>query len=253
MLDPNLHADARLTRFFSRSGFVQLAKSTKVSYTNDYRVFFDFLWLRRKYWDAADPDDLVDFEDWRRRSPRNPARISGTKWNRELAALQRLYGWAAAQRLLTVNPVAFKTVRNRHGDMVETADAWAKDVRSSNVRWLTSRAYRLWRDVGLRGYTAEAAQIARGGGVTTTATRFTPTCCSRADCAAPRLVAADVGTGAVRGVATAILSGAGGGRGDQEQTGTCVLRIRPSAARDRSIRRHDAPPSLQYCWCCPGS
>jgi hypothetical protein len=93
--------------------------------------------------------------DWRRRSPRNPARVSGAKWNRELAALQRLYRWATAQQLLTVNPMAVKTVRTRHGDMVETSDAWAKDVRSSNVRWLTPRAYRLWRDVGLRGYTAE--------------------------------------------------------------------------------------------------
>lgn len=155
MLDPNHRTDARLTRFFSRSGFAQLAKSTKLSYTNDYRVFFDFLWLREKYWDAAEPDDLLDFEDWRRRSPRNPARISGAKWNRELAALQRLYGWASAQRLLAVNPVAVKTVRNRRGDPIETADAWARDVRSSNVHWLTPRAFRLWRDVGLRGYTAE--------------------------------------------------------------------------------------------------
>ncbi|MCV7236406.1 site-specific integrase [Mycobacterium branderi] len=155
MVDPNHHVDARLTQFFSRSGFVQLAKSTKLSYTNDYRVFFDFLWLRGKYWDAAEPDDLFDFEDWRRRSPRNPARISGAKWNRELAALQRLYGWATAQRLLKLNPLAIKTIRNRQGQLVETADAWAKDVRSSNVRWLTPGAYRLWRDVGLRGYTPE--------------------------------------------------------------------------------------------------
>jgi hypothetical protein len=112
-------------------------------------------WLRGKYWDEADPNDMLDFEDWRRRSPRNPARVSGAKWNRELPALQRLYRWATAQQLLTVNPMAVKTVRTRHGDMVETSDAWAKDVRSSNVRWLTPRAYRLWRDVGLRGYTAE--------------------------------------------------------------------------------------------------
>ena len=61
-----------------------------------------------------------------------------------------------AQQLLTVNPMAVKTVRTRHGDMVETSDAGAKDVRSSNVRWLTPRAYRLWRDVGLCGYTAKS-------------------------------------------------------------------------------------------------
>jgi len=154
MVDPECRVDARLTRYFSRSGFARLAMSTKVSYTNDYRVFFNFLWLRRTYWDAATFDDLMDFEDWRRRSPDNPARISGAKWNRELAALQRLYRWADRHGYVDTNPVSTKTVRNRHGELVQVAEAYATDVRSSNVRWLTPRAFRLWRDVGLRGYDA---------------------------------------------------------------------------------------------------
>jgi len=123
-------------------------------------VFFDFLWQRGKDWDAATADDLLDFEDWRRRSPRNMARISGAKWNRELAALRRLYEWAARQGHVTASPVTVKTVRDRHGDLVEVAQAWATDVRSSNVKWLTPRAFRLWRDVGLRGYTAEGRRDA---------------------------------------------------------------------------------------------
>jgi len=123
-------------------------------------VFFDFLWQRGKNWDAATADDLLDFEDWRRRSPRNMARVSGAKWNRELAALRRLYEWAARQGHVAASPVTVKTVRDRHGDLVEVAQAWARDVRSSNVKWLTPRAYRLWRDVGLRGYTAEGRRDA---------------------------------------------------------------------------------------------
>jgi len=160
MLDPEYRVDIRLTRFFSRSSFAHLAKTTKKSYTADYRVFFDFLWQRGKDWDAATADDLLDFEDWRRRSPRNMARISGAKWNRELAALRRLYEWAARQGHVTASPVTVKTVRDRHGDLVEVAQAWATDVRSSNVKWLTPRAFRLWRDVGLRGYTAEGRRDA---------------------------------------------------------------------------------------------
>ena len=160
MVDPEYRVDIRLTRFFSRSSFAHLAKTTKTSYTTDYRVFFDFLWRRGKNWDGATADDLLDFEDWRRRSPRNTARISGAKWNRELAALRRLYEWAARQGHVTVSPVAIRTVRDRHGDLVEVAQAWATDVRSSNVKWLTPRAYRLWRDVGLRGYTAEGRRDA---------------------------------------------------------------------------------------------
>ncbi len=154
MVDPEYRVDIRLTRFFGRSSFAHLAKTTKISYTTDYRVFFDFLWQRGKNWDAATADDLLDFEDWRRRSPRNTARISGAKWNRELAALRRLYEWAARQGHVTASPVAVRTVRDRNGDLVEVAQAWARDVRSSNVKWLTPRAFRLWRDVGLRGYDA---------------------------------------------------------------------------------------------------
>lgn len=154
MVDPRCRVDGRLSRYFSRSGFTRLAESTKVSYTNDYRVFFNFLWLRGTYWDAATSDDLMDFEDWRRRSPDNPVRVSGAKWNRELAALQRLYRWADRQGYVDANPVSTKTVRDRYGDLVQVPEAYATDVRSSNVRWLTPRAFRLWRDVGLRGYDA---------------------------------------------------------------------------------------------------
>lgn len=160
MVDPDYRVDARLTRFLGRSSFAHLAKSTKQSYTTDYRVFFNFLWRRGKNWDAVTADDLLDFEDWRRRSPRNMARISGARWNRELAALRRLYEWAARQGHVAASPVAVKTVRDRHGDVVEVAQARARDVRSSNVKWLTPRAFRLWRDVGLRGYAAEGRRDA---------------------------------------------------------------------------------------------
>lgn len=155
MVAPDYRVDARLTRFFCRSSFAHLSRSTKRSYLNDYRVFFNFLWPRGRNWDAATAEDLFDFEDWRRRSPRNPARISGAKWNRELAALRRLYEWAARDGHVSASPVLVNTVRNRHGDLVEVARARAKDVRSSNVKWLTPRTFRLWRDVGLRGYTAD--------------------------------------------------------------------------------------------------
>ena len=155
MTDPHYRVDARLTRFFGRSSFVHLAKATKKSYTNDYRVFFDFLWGRGKNWDEVSRDDLLDFEDWRRRSARNLARIGGAKWNRRLAAFRRLYEWAAAQGHCASSPVALKPVRTRDGDTVQVPEAAARDVRSSNVKWLTPRAFRQWRDVGVCGYTAD--------------------------------------------------------------------------------------------------
>ena len=127
-----------------------------MSYSNDYRVFFNFLWLRGKYWDETDPDDLLDFED----SATPVAAQPGTS---QRCKVEQGIGCPATPLPLGYRPKNLnrepdsgcKSVRTRHGDMVETSDAWAKDVRSSNVRWLTPRAYRLWRDVGLRGYTAE--------------------------------------------------------------------------------------------------
>ncbi|WP_052396358.1 hypothetical protein [Kutzneria sp. 744] len=46
------------------------------------------------------------------------------------------------------------TVRRRDGTTAEVADNQPKDVRASNVKWVTPRTYRLCRDIGLCGYTA---------------------------------------------------------------------------------------------------
>ncbi|WP_344454306.1 site-specific integrase [Actinocorallia aurantiaca] len=155
LTDPDYRVDARLTRYFTRSSFAHLSSETKRNYTKDCCLFFNFLWARDKDWWQAESEDLLDFEDWRRWSPRNPRRIGGAKWNRELAALRHLYAWAVRQRYVAVSPVTEREVIGRHGEVIRVPAARAKDVRSSNVKWLTPRAYRLWRDVGLRGYDAD--------------------------------------------------------------------------------------------------
>ena len=81
-------------RFLAGSRFTWLAEGTREAYAKDYRLFFSFLWQRGKYWHEADPDDLLDWESWRRRGQQPGRRISGSKWQRELAALRLLYEWA---------------------------------------------------------------------------------------------------------------------------------------------------------------
>jgi site-specific recombinase XerD len=152
MLSPDYRVDPILIRFLCRSGFSRLAQETKRNYTDDYRVFFDFLWARGKSWRDADADDLWDFEDWRTRSSRNPGRIGGARWNRGLAALTRLYGWAVSAGVVACSPVVTRTVRGRFGGQVQVAEARIAHARTSNVHWLTPRAFRLWVDVGLRGH-----------------------------------------------------------------------------------------------------
>ena len=82
MLAPDYRVDELLSEYLCRSSFVHLEHETKRNYTSDYRVFFDFLWDRGKIWTQASSDDLLDFHDWRVRSPRNPGRVGGAKWNR---------------------------------------------------------------------------------------------------------------------------------------------------------------------------
>ena len=88
------------------------------------------------------PRDLEDYEHWRRFELSNPRRISGSKWNRELAALAGLYGWAVGNRAVQQNPVLMKEVVGRYGEVLLVAAAKARDARPSNVHWLTPRTWR---------------------------------------------------------------------------------------------------------------
>jgi site-specific recombinase XerD len=154
LIDPAGRIDPRLAYFLRRPRFASLAEESKNAYAKDYRLFFTFLHQREKHWDQADHEDIDDYESWRRRSEDNPRRIGGSKWARELAAFKLLYGWAVAVGHIDRSPVLTHTVRRRDGTVVEVASNQPKDVRASNVKWLTPRTYRLWRDIGLRGYTA---------------------------------------------------------------------------------------------------
>jgi site-specific recombinase XerD len=155
LLDPEQRVDARLSRFFRRSRFSFLAEGTQLAYVKDYRLFFSFLWARGKYWDEADSDDIDDYEAWRRRSKDNPRTIGGAKWGREMAAFKLLYEWAVAKGHIERSPVAVHQVCLRDGTTIEVADNRPRDLRYSNVKWVTPRTFRWWRDTGLRGYGAD--------------------------------------------------------------------------------------------------
>jgi hypothetical protein len=77
--------------YFRSHRFRRYTAETKRNYVTDIRLFLDFLWGRGLVWTQALQDDLEDFADWRCSAPDNPGRVSGAKWNRELAALTGLY------------------------------------------------------------------------------------------------------------------------------------------------------------------
>jgi site-specific recombinase XerD len=155
LVDPGFRVDARLSEFFRRSRFATRAAGTQESYVLDYRLFFTFMWRQGRNWDEARPEDLENYEYWRRRDKSNPRRIGGAKWGRELAALRLLYEWAARRGYIAGSPVVLRSVRLPDGGTAEVPELAPTNVRACNVKWLTPRAYRMWRDVGLRGYDAE--------------------------------------------------------------------------------------------------
>ncbi|MFD9503448.1 site-specific integrase [Streptomyces sp. NPDC060035] len=151
LVSPEGRVDARLSEFFRRSRFASSALGTQESYVLDYRLFFTFLWQTGRNWDRARAEDLENWADWRLRGQGNDRLIGGAKWGRELAALRLLYEWAELRGHVESSPVRMRAVRSRAGEDVLVAELAPRDVRSSDVKWLTPRAYRLWRDVGLGG------------------------------------------------------------------------------------------------------
>ncbi|WP_326615316.1 site-specific integrase (plasmid) [Streptomyces scopuliridis] len=135
-LRPDCKVDPDLLDFVLSPEFCRLARSTREDYATDIRLLLDWLWDRGAAWWQADEKDLAAYREWRCDSPLNPARIGGAKWDREAAALTKLFTWGK------VRPLPVDT--GRRSDR-------AADARRRNVRWLTPRTWRWWMDLGLRG------------------------------------------------------------------------------------------------------
>lgn len=146
LVAPSGAIDARLTHFFSSPTFAVLSSGSRLSYAKDLRLWLAYLDSRKLEWTDATDEDLLRYKVWRRRRDLNPASVSGTKWNRERAALLKLYRWAShpARGYVRFNPLI-------GGDDINL-DLHDKDAVSSRVKWATPRTYRLWRDIGLLGY-----------------------------------------------------------------------------------------------------
>ena len=97
-LSPDYRVDPLLGLYVQCAAFRKYTAETKRNYATDIGLLLTFLWGRDNAWIDAVERDLGDYEHWRRLAPGNPDRISGTKWDRELAAFASLYGWAAKNR-----------------------------------------------------------------------------------------------------------------------------------------------------------
>lgn len=162
LISPAFEYDVALNEFFADVPMVARPSRTQQGYARDLAAFLNFLWLARggRSWrDACEADHLA-YLHWRRRDPEGPG-VAGSTWNREVAAVNQFYLWAVRRGHVQVNPVP-QTGRGRppveagwaarrHGEEHRPA-TYAHDAARDRVHWLPPGSYRLWRDVGVRGF-----------------------------------------------------------------------------------------------------
>ncbi|MBB5081505.1 site-specific integrase [Nonomuraea endophytica] len=140
-LSPDYRVDPRLAAYARDKGFRSFTTETRRNYATDIGLLLDFLWRRGRAWTETQEQDLEDFEHWRRQEESNPARIGGTKGDRELAAFMHLFKWAVKNKVTTHNPVATKQVMRRYGQMLTVPAArCTRGCRAATTSAATSRA-----------------------------------------------------------------------------------------------------------------
>ncbi len=166
LLGPGGRPDVDVLEFFRSRSFRSLAPDSQDSYALDLRLYLSFLSGQGVDWRTASESDLEDFEHWRRRDGCNPRRVTVSKFSRELAAIGKFYGWQQRRGAVNGSPVAMREREDASGEIISTPKLRPNAVRSIRLKWLTPRAYRRWRDVGLAGYLADGTRDGKWRGRT---------------------------------------------------------------------------------------
>lgn len=158
LLRPDGSADTDVLAYFNSASFRKLATDSQASYSADLKVFLSHLERQGIDWRDATPENILDYEHWRRRDENNLRRVEGAKFSRELAAVRRFFEWQLNRGTISASPLTVVAVRRRDGSTSFRTELQPSNVKSVRVKWLTSRAYRRWRDVGLGGYLADGTR-----------------------------------------------------------------------------------------------
>lgn len=162
LLSPEYLYDVELNEFFQSVGMQSSARSTQVGYARDIAAFLTFLWSargKRSWKDAAESDHLA-YAFWRRWDEGGP-RVAASTWDREVAAVNRLYQWAVGVGFLPATPIPQTTRRRapleagwagRRSQDEQRPATYSHGARRHRIEWLTPVEYRRWRDVGVRGF-----------------------------------------------------------------------------------------------------
>jgi site-specific recombinase XerD len=162
VLSPEFEYDVRLNGFFASARMRSLAERTQHGYARDLAAFLTFLWSARarRRWNQAREEDHLSYLHWRRHDGQGP-RVSGSTWNRELAAVNQFYRWAVAAGYVEVSPVlqhwrrpgAARAGWASRSTLDEQRPAtYSRDIGPTRVSWIPIANYRVWRDIGVRGF-----------------------------------------------------------------------------------------------------
>lgn len=154
LIPPDGRGDPALCRFFMSPHFARLSLATKRSYAADLRIWLEYLNSRGIEWTDASPDHVNTYWLWRSHSDLNDHSVSGSKVNRELAAISLLYRWAShpSRGHVTFNPVERESLKNSPGSKSKSRKVHSHNVVRERVRWVTPRTYRMWLSLGIEGY-----------------------------------------------------------------------------------------------------
>ena len=158
LLRPDGWPDRDVLAYLNSGSFRRLALQTQESYATDLKVHLSFLASQGVDWHDATVEDYLKYERWRRRDSLNAGQVGGAKFARELAAHRRFFEWQADHGAIRLSPIEVDEVRRPDGSVGTVARLRPSNARTSRVNWLTPRAYRRFRDVGMGGYGADGGR-----------------------------------------------------------------------------------------------
>ena len=159
ILDYHGAYDLDLNRFFRACPTMGVRSIHSVkAYARDILTWLRFLKERRggkTMWQAG-REDVAAYHAVRRLSALPPC-ISAASWNRNIAALEKLYRWGVEEELILSTPFTYRHVwgGSRYGKMpavaIRSNRAREPAARPHDMCFVDLERYLLFRDIGLRG------------------------------------------------------------------------------------------------------
>jgi integrase len=160
LLSPRYEYDVVLNSYFHRVNLIDAPWNSNANRARALAAFLNFLHHARggKSWRQATESDHLAFHQWRRRDPTGP-RVAGGTWSQEVSHVNQFFEWAVRQNQVGAVPIPQRARRPAPLGTLQAARGggtvpatYAHDEGGERIEWLPPASYRLWRDVGLRGY-----------------------------------------------------------------------------------------------------